>query len=292
MDFNIYLSNLNSIEKYIENTPSKFTNDIIPPIQLNPPTEWEVALKSCLLPFQGYNSKFLTDKKIYQLAWVVTEKKPTGNEIIKATYKVSLGISQILESKPEIILKKIIAESELASRKDFFTSILNVYQGYLILTGRYNTTPKSMGSFKNIISIVLVMNSNVQSLFGLDSSNYSLYKVNPDVDNLAPSSRNIMKLFTGNKKIGVELTPSPHIKIYTDIIKPVNYGTQNLQLLDILPFGSSKNIERKVNELCYRSLNSNDIKSISIIIHDSANNILENYTENMILSLHFRKKSI
>ena len=54
MEFNVYLSNLNCIEKYIENTPSKFTNDIIPPIQLNPPTNWEVALKSCILPFQSF----------------------------------------------------------------------------------------------------------------------------------------------------------------------------------------------------------------------------------------------
>ena len=183
-------------------------------------------------------------------------------------------------------------ESELASRKDFLNSILNVYQGYLILTGRYNTAPKTMGSFKNIVSVVLVMNSNAQNLFGLESDAYNLYKVNPDVNNLVSTSRNIIKQIVANKKIGVEITPSPHIKIYTDIIKPVNYGNQNLNILDILPFGNSKSYERKINELCYRTLNSNDIKNISIIIHDSANRILENYTEQIILNLHFRKKSI
>ena len=50
-EFILYLSNINSKEKYIENTPSQFTNDIIPGIQLNPVTDWEVALKLCLLPF-------------------------------------------------------------------------------------------------------------------------------------------------------------------------------------------------------------------------------------------------
>ena len=88
----------------------------------------------------------------------------------------------------------------------------------------------------------------------------------------------------------MDLVPSPHIKIYTDIIKPVNFGNQNLQILDILAFGVSKNYERKTNELCYRKINSNDIKNISIIIHDSANKILENYTEHIIISLHFRKR--
>ena len=162
--------------------------------------------------------------------------------------------------------------------------MLNVYNGFLIVTGRYDNTPKTMGAFKNIVSIVLVLNDNTQNLFGLDSQAYNLYSVNSN-------ARNLKTQFTASKKIGVEVAPSPHIKIYTDIIKPVNFGNQNLQILDILPFGESKNHERKINELCYRRVNTSDIKNISIIIHDSGNRILENYTEHVILSLHFRKRT-
>ena len=64
MDFNIFLSNINSIDKYIDNIPSKFTNDIVPGIQLNTSSDWEVALNSLILPFQGFNSKFLIDRKL------------------------------------------------------------------------------------------------------------------------------------------------------------------------------------------------------------------------------------
>ena len=283
MDFNVYLSNINSKEKYIENIPSKFTNDIIPGIQLNPSTDWEVALKSCLLPFHGFSSKFLIDRKLYQIAWVITENG-RSNSTTKTTHKVSIAISDIFDAKPEAILKKFIKESEIVTGKAFFNYILNVYNGFLIVTGRYDNSPKDMGAFKNIVSIVLVLNDNTMKLFGLDLQAYSLYTVNSN-------SKNFIKQFSASKKIGVGLTPSPHIKIYTDIIKPVNFGNQNLQILDILPFGESKNHERKTNEICYRRVNSNDIKNISIIIHDSANRILENYTEHVILSLHFRKKT-
>ena len=282
MDFNIFLSNINSIDKYIDNIPSKFTNDIVPGIQLNTSSDWEVALNSLILPFQGFNSKFLIDRKLYQIAWVITENG--RNQTFKTTHKVTVAISDIFESNPEQIFKKFIRESEITTGKNFFNYILNVYNGFLIVTGRYDTAPKDNGAFKNIVSIVLILNDNTQNLFGLDSQAYNLYTVNSN-------ARNLKKQFTGGKKIGLEVTPSPHIKIYSDIIKPVNFGNQNLQILDILPFGQSKNHERKINELCYRKVNTSDIKNISIIIHDSGNRILENYTEHVILSLHFRKRT-
>ena len=94
MDFNIFLSNINSIEKYIDNIPSKFTNDIVPGIQLNTSTDWEVALNSLILPFQGFNSKFLIDRKLYQIAWVITENG-RNRSTTKTTHKVSIAISDI-----------------------------------------------------------------------------------------------------------------------------------------------------------------------------------------------------
>ena len=281
MDFNVYLSNINSKQKYVNNSSSKFTNTLIPGIQLNPVTDWEVALKSCILPFHGFSSKFLTERRIYTIAWIITET--SRKRSIKSTHKVSIGISKIFDSKPEPILKRFINESETVTGKSFFNFMLNVYEGFLVLTGRYDFPPKDTGALKNIISVVMVLNDNAQHLFGLDMEAYTLYSVNSQ-------PRNIMTQVVGNRKIGVDLIPSPHIKIYSDIIKPVSFGDQNLQILDILPFNASNNHERKTNELCYRSINSNDIKDISIIIHDSSNKLLENYTEHVIISLHFRKK--
>ena len=283
MDFNVYLSNINSKQKYIDNTSSKFTNTLIPGIQLNPVTDWEVALKSCILPFHGFNSKFLTERRMYTIAWVITET--SRKRSIKSTHKVSIGISKIFDSKPEAILKRFINESETETGKSFFNYMLNVYEGFLVLTGRYDFPPKEVGAFKNVISIVMVLNDNAQHLFGLDMEAYNLYSVNSQ-------PRNIITQIVGSRKIGPDLIPSPHIKIYTDIIKPVSFGDQNLQILDILPFNASNNHERKTNELCYRSINSNDIKDISIIIHDSTNKLLENYTEHVIINLHFRKKNV
>ena len=92
-EFILYLSNINSKEKYIENTPSQFTSDIIPGIQLNPVTDWEAALKSCLLPFQGYHPKSLINKKLYHMPWVITEHT-SNNSTVKNTYKVRIPITE------------------------------------------------------------------------------------------------------------------------------------------------------------------------------------------------------
>ena len=163
MDFNVYLSNINSKQKYVNNSSSKFTNTLIPGIQLNPVTDWEVALKSCILPFHGFSSKFLTERRIYTIAWIITET--SRKRSLKTTHKVSIGISKIFDSKPEPILKRFINESETVTGKSFFNFMLNVYEGFLVLTGRYDFPPKDTGAFKNVISIVLVLNDNAQHLF-------------------------------------------------------------------------------------------------------------------------------
>ena len=98
-----------------------------------------------------------------------------------------------------------------------------MYQGYLDLTGRYDITPRNNGGFKNILSIVLVLNDNTQTLFGLDLVEYNLYSANSN-----SNSKNVIKQIIGNRKIGIDVNPSRHIKIYTDIIRPVNFGNQNL----------------------------------------------------------------
>ena len=78
--------------------------------------------------------------------------------------------------------------------------------------------------------------------------------------------------------------------LYSDIIQPTRFGSQFINVLDIVPFGSSISIDRKLNKISYKTLNKNIINDISIIIQDPTFRIMENESQDCVLSLHFRKK--
>ena len=73
-EFNIFLTNNNSIEKYHFNNSSYFTNEIKPPLILRDGT-WYVALKSCILPIvNNVNYSLLEGKKV-KLTLEIYKKK-------------------------------------------------------------------------------------------------------------------------------------------------------------------------------------------------------------------------
>ena len=118
----------------------------------------------------------------------------------------------------------------------------------------------------------------------MDNQVYTVYEITPSINEI------LINTIIGNKKISILPTPTPFIVIYTDIIEPVRYGSQNLQILDILPFGETRLHERKLNNLSYKTLSKNNIGDISIQIQNSSFKLLNNYSESIILCLHFRKK--
>ena len=286
MAFSIYLCNNLCKKKYPENTSSEFSNQLIPPLIFQHSNEWEVSLKSCILPFQNYSTTYFENKKVIELLWMI-KTNSIDEGPISSNYRVSIHPHQFLNKTPGNILKQIIDQSEkITGMSDIFSHILNTYANHLAITRRHEIEIKRGGIFKDVASITLILDKNAQYLFGLNAQVYNVYTVDTESYNF------LINTIVGNKKITLDLVPSPYIIVYSDIVQPINFGSQNLQILDILPFGEGRLHERKLNELTYRTLSKNIIEDISISIHDSSFKILQKFSESIILCLHFRKKGI
>ena len=97
--------------------------------------------------------------------------------------------------------------------------------------------------------------------------------------------------FIGFKKISFDITTPSVIYIYSDIIKPIRFGNQQIQILDSLSVGGDTSIiERKNNHLTYHELLTGEINDISIKITDSTHELLINHANETVLCLHFKKK--
>ena len=286
-DFYLYLNNNNSIKKYITNDVSEFTNDIIPPIVFSEPNIWEVALTSCIVPFEEYRSGEILGNDTFDVTWRIEMLK--GNEIKISQFTAAVNIHLILGKTPTEILKIIIKKCVLTSElpESFFNRFLNIYGDKITITRYQFTEVDARGDnpLSMLKSVILYINPKMQKLFGLNKQKYDLFLI----DNNKPLKS--FNTILGDHKIGFALIPSKYIIIYTDIINKNRFGDRNLSILDILPFGNSKLTERKLNERVYTTVKPNIIYDISIMIHDSTHGKLQNHAEDVVLCLHFRKKT-
>ena len=94
----------------------------------------------------------------------------------------------------------------------------------------------------------------------------------------------------GEYSVGDTKSPPKYISVYSDLITGNRYGDQVLSIMDILPFSEIKNYERKITTPVYSTLRTNTIESISILILNERNKRSTNHTQDIIFTLHFRKK--
>ena len=118
----------------------------------------------------------------------------------------------------------------------------------------------------------------------MEDSYYKLYSINPLSDGKG-------RLLIGNKPIQLGMIHPNYIMIYSDIIEPSRFGNQFINILDILPFDNNNfSLDRKLNNSCYKTANKDIINSISILIQDPNFDIIQNYFQDCIITIHFRKK--
>ena len=259
MSFDIYLSNTLNKDLYDGNTTSQFINVIKPPIIFQNSGEWEVGLKSCILPFQSY-SDTSHGENIFELLWIIKKKSHAGFKTLR--HKISISYKVFLNKTPEKILKIILEHTEKITRiKNVFRDVLNVTDEHLAITRTLINEEKTEGDLANIVSIILMMDKGAQYVLGFNSQKYIIYSTNGVAED------RITDTIVGNKKVNFETIPSPYILLYTDIIQSVNFGSHRYQILDILPFGKSKLTERKINEPSYRTVSKNVIENVSISIY-------------------------
>ena len=286
-DFHVYVSSRSCIEKFPENSSSKFTNRIFPQIVFKDIQEWEVGLTSLILPFKKELMQFDNDinyeikvtKKFY-------EKIPPNNEKIQIydlEKTIILTPSELIHfNSKEIfisIIKKIASEIEI-KRLILEKYFLSCVKDYLVITSHFNNRPVH-DDVKDVLSLKINFNNYAKNLFGFDTDTFILFEVKEE---------SALNKFVGNKKINLNISHPNFILVYTDIVTTTQYGSQQISLLDVLPFGESYSNDRKNNVISYKNLKSTTITDISIILTDPSHNILQIYSEDCVICLHFRKK--
>lgn len=288
IDFTVYVSPKNSKDIYKDNTIQTFTNNINPPIVLDTSFNWEIGLTSCLLGFEQlpFNTHINKNFKIT----IITENVihiEENSEIKRDSNAVTVNLPSHLffHKTPEKIYQHIVEFTRAKWNKssEFVQNFLGVHDGHIVLTLRTTKTIINSGAFKNLTLITMKLNKNMQKLLGLNESEYTLFKRDSN-------STGMPKTIIGNKQIKIEEKEPSYIMIYTDIIQPSRFGNQFINILDIVPFGTSTSIDRKLNKITYKNINKNIINDISILIQDPTFKLMENESEDCVLALHFRRK--
>ena len=135
---------------------------------------------------------------------------------------------------------------------------------------------------KHLLFLEITFNEHSKKIFGFDNNTFILYNV---------QDTPIINKFIGNNKNSLNITHPNVILVYTDIVTTTQYGSQNISVLDVLPFGESFSNNRKNNIITYKNLSTNTINDISIILTDPTHDILNTYSEECVICLHFRKES-
>ena len=292
MSFIVYLSNRNSKKIYEENSCSRFTNDIIPPIVFDTAYKWEVGLISCILPFKDFESnKIMNDIYTFsiQIEFFKTDVINSSLERTIKTYDLNLPAHLFIQKNPkeiyQILIKYLDQKTGSDYNQDFLTFFFGYHKSCFTLTIQNSKSMLRNGNLENVLSISLNINRNMQTLLGLEDSYYKLYGINPLSDGKG-------RLLIGNKPIQLGMIHPNYIMIYSDIIEPSRFGNQFINILDILPFDNNNfSLDRKLNKLCYKTVNKDIINSISIVIQDPNFNIMKNYSQDCIITIHFRKKN-
>ena len=288
-DFYIYLTSTSCIDKFPKNSSSKFTNRIFPQIIFKDIHEWEVGLISLILPFKTEYMKFDNNMQ-YEIK--LTKKyfeKVSNNsdeiQIYDLEKTVFINPSELFNYGPKkfftLFIKKIASEIDIKSNL-LETYFLSYEKEYLLISSHFNNIPVHE-DLKQILFLQISFNVHAKKLFGFDTETFSLYDVQDEP---------VINRFIGNKKINLDISHPNYILVYTDIVNTTQYGSQQISLLDVLPFGESYSNERKNNIISYKNLSTNIINDISIIITDPSHDILNIYSENCVICIHFRKKGL
>ena len=288
-DFHIYLTSRSSLDNYPRNHSSKFTNRLNPTIIFNNIQEWEVGLASLILPFQVEKLEFSSD-----IEYNITIKKkwfekisPNSNDVqfydldktvtLFPSDLVGLGSKRIYN----IIVKKLAASIDIKSNI-LETYFLTFEKDYLIINSHFQKKPVHE-DIKDLLFLKIHFNVHTKNVFGFDNNSFILYDV---------QDQPMVNQFIGNKKINLNINHPNFILVYTDIVTTSQYGSQNITLLDVLPFGESYTNNRKNNTITYKNISSNIINDISIILTDPSHDILNTYSEDCVICLHFRRKKM
>ena len=297
----VYLSSLASKNKYPDNVPGSFTNDIVP-LSLDPNREYETALHGIYIPKRTYtlhrdDSEAIVEviaeffeKKKEKKKKVVAKASEDGEDIIDdddddddgAITGIRKQLRYHLRPPRNITSKNVgdIVEELNASWIKAFrgifgvsTSISNNIQNY----SKYFTEELGIISYSQNY-----VNYHKRSRDGCDGVNYCkislLFKPRmAAILGFIPNYKYDIFVTDENehyalKQIRGDFVPDPHadidyLHLYCDAIQSTRFAGQMANILATLPYGESNNYY-SVQKPIYKKLSKNAIDAISILVTD------------------------
>ena len=278
-DHTVYLTSSGSRELFPDNTPGRFINRLSSPIMLDNNTDYEVGLISILYPDQYY--AILANDEEYAIAVHTSQKMINTSLIVDMKQNILAGdIGKIIKTVNSNLLEYLKAHFH-----SFYPHLFSKHEKILKwneIEGRVEINCK-LGDSKNKIvkdieKITINLKPGLANILGFPvDAEYTIYSK-------IQQKRICKSPMPPSPRCGVD-----YIYMYTDIIQPINFGGQLVNVLDCftLQNGGNKGIHNSV----YKTLNTRFIDQISIFISDQKGrhiHFLEDTTLTCVL--HIRPK--
>ena len=275
----IYLTSSANRNLFKKNTPACFTNRLASSIILDPKIEYEVGLISILYPDQYYAVS--ADNDDYNIN-VYTFK--TGDVREKCVVKMKFDM---LAGNIKKIVKNVNNNLIQYLKTYYYEFFPHIFKDETII--RWNDDKERTEILFNRGDI------KERGLGDITKINIRIKKALADI--LGFRNDTLYTIFSKLEDFGNTISPIPpspkcgvdYIYLYTDIIHPTNFGGQLVNILDCFSLENGGN--KGIHNCIYKSINTNFIDEISIIITDQNGRAIR-FREGSTLTcvLHIRPK--
>lgn len=276
----IYVSSSDGGDIFENNTIDRFTNRLNTPLILNSHVQYEVGLTSILYPNNYY--AILKKSEKYTISVTTTHKGFAENDR-NYFYK--------FECNRNIVAGDIKHITEMLNTD--FVNEMKVYLGNRFDKCIKNDTVIEWDEKQKKVKLNYVKSSGIES----GEVSKIVLQISPDICKILGISENISYEIYGSAKEEYTMNRFPpmplcgveYIYVYSDIVQPSVFGSTLVNILDCFSFqsGTTKGIHNTI----YKSLNTNFIEDISIIITDQDGRRINFYEgASVTCVLHIRPK--
>lgn len=265
-EFYVYLSSLGSAIEHSNNTPSRFTNEMRPPITLS--GNWSVGLQNIICDKNLNNIYVEKESSDYEISFVAQKKLYSEDNVKKfregkdITYAIA-SVKSIKYTPTYNIYADNISDLIVKLEKDFRTLLYN--------ESIINSTDLSIFEYSAIKDRIII--NNLGDLFEESTDGFIEITMHFGVK--------LCELIGESKGFSITIGPSQGytctappkksnsvdcIYIYSDIIKRSRTADGETHILDVLPLKTKYSKDN--SSIIYKHVKSSILTSISIDMRD------------------------
>lgn len=277
----VYLCNLGNRDIYSNNSPSEFTNRVVPPIQLDPAVDYEVGMINCLYPKQFY-SVTQGDYDCRVELWVNAHHSPLHSYLLYTVLPrmdITSGDTNYLVERLHITLEAQLRSAlkndydRYFERSEFFV--------YNEKANRFDMIVHKGICFSDdhFCKMSFKLGSKLAQSLGYSERKYVIFTTHPTV---TEKTIQVPAPFPPRTDAGVDFAI-----IYSDLVIPTRYAGENVNILEVLTMEGMGG--RALHNIIYKPVNKALIDSISIKVTDQrGRRIVFGEEQTMTAVLHLR----